>query len=244
MVAKLLEYKAGNLKMHGQLVQPPDRSSSGLGILVFPDAFGLGPTALKQAERFAALGHQVLACDLHGEGRHLDGLPPVLEFVGAMFEDPDEVRLRAKGAMDALIKSTRVSRVTSVGYCFGGSMGLELARSGASVAATMGLHCGVATKRPADAANVKGSVLVCLGADDPIVQPAERQAFEAEMRAANVSWQLHLYGGVVHSFTDPSIDRLNQPQVTRYDQSADNRSFAAIKLMLDDAQQSAVVVSA
>ena len=236
MVIEPFSYEAAGLNMAGRIVRPDSVADDALGILLFPDAFGLGEHALTQAERFAALGHVVLACDLHGDGRRLEALPDVLEFVGQVQADPSDIRKRASGAMAALEKASQLppSRLVSVGYCLGGTMGLELARSGAPIAATVGLHCGLGTRQPEDASNIKGLVLMCIGADDPIVSPEERAASEKEMRAGGVDWQLDVYGGVVHSFTDPSVDRLNQPHVTRYDAKADRRSWAAIVELLDE----------
>lgn len=236
MVTEPLRYEAAGLKMESRIVRPAQPATDGLGILLFPDAFGLGEHALAQAERFAALGHVVLACDLHGDGRRLEELSDVLAFVGQVQEDPTDIRARANGAMAALVNATHLpsSRVVSVGYCLGGTMGLELARSGAPIAATVGLHCGLGTKQPEQELNIKGPVLMCIGADDPIVSEVERSAFEQEMKGGGVDWQLHVYGGVVHSFTDPSVDRLNQPEVTRYDANADRRSWSAIVELLDE----------
>jgi dienelactone hydrolase len=107
-------------------------------------------------------------------------------------------------------------------------MALELARSGADIACAVGFHSGLATVDPQDARNIKGKVLVCLGADDPSIDAAQRSAFEAEMRDARVDWQMHLYGGVVHSFTNPDADRMGRPQMARYDVAADARSWAAM----------------
>ena len=236
MVIEPLRYEASELNMQGKLVRPARPAADAFGILLFPDAFGLGEHAIAQAERFAALGHVVLACDLHGDARRLEELSDVLAFVGEVHENPTDIRARASGAMAALADAARLppSRMVSVGYCLGGTMGLELARSGAPVAATVGLHCGLGTKRPEEARNIKGPVLMCIGADDPVVSAEERSAFEQEMRDGGVDWQLHVYGGVVHSFTDPSVDRLNQPQVTRYDAGADRRSFGAIVELLNE----------
>lgn len=239
MVTEPLRYEASALNMEGRIVRPAQPADNGLGILIFPDAFGLGEHALTQAERFAALGHVVLACDLHGGARRFEELSDVLAFVGQVQEDPTDIRARAHCAMTALAEATQLppSRIVSVGYCLGGTMALELARSGAPIAATVGLHCGLGAKQADQARNIQGPVLMCIGADDPIVSEAERSAFEQEMKDGGVDWQLHVYGGVVHSFTDPTVDRLNQPEVTRYDANADRRSWAAIVELLDEIRE-------
>jgi dienelactone hydrolase len=90
----------------------------------------------------------------------------------------------------------------------------------------VGFHSGLATARPEDAKNIRGRVLVCIGADDPSIPPEQRQAFEREMREGRVDWQMNLYGGVVHSFTNPEAGRLGRPEMARYDARADARSWA------------------
>ena len=96
--------------------------------------------------------------------------------------------------------------VSVIGYCFGGTTSLELGRAGCDLKAIVGFHSGLATARPQDAANIRGKVLVCIGADDPIIPPEQRADFEKEMKAAGVDWRLQLYGGAGHSFTNPAAD--------------------------------------
>ena len=98
---------------------------------------------------------------------------------------------------------TDVTRLAAIGYCFGGTLSLELARGGADLKAVVGFHSGLATVRPEDAGNITGKVLALIGADDPIVDNTQRREFEEEMRAGGVDWQLVVYGGAVHSFTNP-----------------------------------------
>ena len=105
-------------------------------------------------------------------------------------------------------------RVAAIGYCFGGDPSLELARSGADLRAVVGFHSGLATQRPEDATAITGQVLVCIGADDPIIPPEQRLAFEEEMRAGGVDWRMHLYGGAVHSFTNRDADGATRPSAT------------------------------
>ena len=113
-------------------------------------------------------------------------------------------------------------------------MALELARGGAEVKGVAGFHSGLGTLRPADARNIKGKVLVCIGADDPIIGPDVRQAFSDEMTAGKVDWQLHLYGGVVHSFTNKEADSRGEPDTLRYSADADRRSFKSLVDFLEE----------
>ena len=120
-------------------------------------------------------------------------------------------------------------RIAAIGFCFGGTMSLELARSGAELQAVVGFHSGLSTTAPkTDAKAYRGRVLVCIGADDPFIAPQERATFEAEMRDAEVDWQMHLYGGTVHSFTNREADKRNNPAM-RYSEAADKESWAAMQ---------------
>ena len=133
-----------------------------------------------------------------------------------------------RAGLDVLLSSEYAdsNNVAAIGYCFGGTMCLELARDGADLEAVVGFHSGLSTSRPDDASNITGSVLVCIGAEDPLIPPAQRVAFEEEMRAGGVDWRMNLYGGAVHSFTNPAADGSNP--VLAYEPKADARSWRAM----------------
>ena len=125
-------------------------------------------------------------------------------------------------------------RVGAIGFCFGGSMALELARTGADLKAVVGFHPGLKSLRPADSANITASVLMCCGTDDPFVTIDDRRAFEAEMLTAGVrDWQLLLFGRVGHTFTNPLVDQMRTPGLA-YDADADRRSWAAMLALFDE----------
>jgi dienelactone hydrolase len=104
---------------------------------------------------------------------------------------------------------------------------LELARGGGDVKAVVGFHPRLATRRPHDSANIRGTVLVCVGTEDPLISAEERLAFEEEMRAGGVDWRMNLYGGTEHSFTNPTADTAGRPGVS-YHQVSDDRSWRAM----------------
>lgn len=236
-IPETLRYDADGLAMAGELFLPTAHASRPRpGVLVFPDASGLNAQARERARRLADLGYAALACDLHGDGTCMADFAAAVAVVRALRTTPARVRARAGGALAALAARPEVdaARVAAIGFCFGGTMALELARAGA-LAAAVGFHSGLAALDPDAPADVRARVLVCIGADDPGIPPAQRAAFEAEMTAARADWQLHLYGGVVHSFTDRAADRLGRPEVARYDAAADARSWAAMRLLLAQA---------
>jgi len=235
MHKEVVSYKADGLLMQSHLYF--EGSASGQpGVLVFPEAFGLSQHAKNQAERLAGLGYMALACDLHGEGKLFADLKSVSGIIGELRNEPVHIRARAKGGLDALSARREVdsSKIAAIGYCFGGTMALELARSGESIAGVVGFHSGLATVAPQDARNIKGKVLVCIGADDPVIPLQQRIDFEKEMREGGVDWQMDLYGGVRHSFTNPEADAAGRTEVARYDAKAAARSWATMRAFLEE----------
>lgn len=230
MKRETVSYEADGLSMKGQLFVG-DGGGRRAAVLVFPEAFGLSEHAIGRAERLAEAGYVALACDLHGDGQLIDDLPAAIGLIKPLMEAPTRTRDRAGAALRALVARPEVdaSRVAAIGFCFGGTMALELARAGADVKAVVGFHSGLGTAAPkTDATDIKGRVLVCIGADDPMIDAAQRAAFEAEMRDAGVDWQMHLYGKTVHSFTNKGAAKRGMPDAIRYSPEADARSWASM----------------
>ncbi len=236
MHSEMVSYEADGLAMQGQLYIDPRGTGRRPGVLVFPEAFGLGSHALSRAERIAELGFVALACDLHGNRAVHDDLNTAIGLLGGLRSEPMRTRDRATGGLNALLARPEVdpNRIAAIGYCFGGTMALELARGAAPIVGAVGFHSGLTPIAPRVAGTLSAKVLVCIGADDPGIDAAQRTAFEAEMREAGADWQMHLYGGVVHSFTNPDADARGMPNFARYDAKADRRSWAAMRAFLDE----------
>ena len=237
MQTETLTYQADGLTMRSRLFFEPGAGPRP-GVLVFPEAFGLSPHAIGRAERLVGLGYTALACDLHGEGRLVDGLDEALGLLKPLFADPSRTRARAGGGLEALLARPEVdrARIAAIGFCFGGTMALELARGGAALRAVVGFHSGLATTAPkTDAKAIQARVLVCIGADDPMIPAEQRAGFEAEMREAGVDWQMHLYGNTVHSFTNQGAAARNMPDAIRYSPESDIRSWTSMRALFDEA---------
>ncbi|MDX9976117.1 MAG: dienelactone hydrolase family protein, partial [FCB group bacterium] len=157
------------------------------------------------------------------------------QWAGALRNDRQLQRDRVKAGLDTLLANERVdpARIGAIGYCFGGTTVLELARSGADVKGVVSFHGGLGTPDPGDAKNIKGRVLVLHGADDPHVPPAEVAAFEQEMRDAKVDWQLNAYGGAVHSFSNPESGD-DPSKGAAYHKAAAERSWEAMRAFFAD----------
>jgi dienelactone hydrolase len=151
--------------------------------------------------------------------------------LGELSTDLDRLRAIGTAGLDILLNEPRAlhSRVAAIGYCFGGTVALELARMGTDLKAVVGFHPGLATIRPEDARNITGKVLVCIGAEDPIVDAEQRQVFEDEMKEGGVDWTMIVFGGTEHSFTHPFADRVGIPGI-KYNSESDAKAW---KAMLD-----------
>ncbi|MCK9901805.1 dienelactone hydrolase [Parafrankia colletiae] len=221
-----IEYTCRDLHLVGELSLDESRPGPRPAVLVCHGGGGLNENVRRQARRLAELGYVAFALDYYGGGRELRA--DETDRFAELSADMAFVRSLGRAGLEVLLaqEATAPGQVAAIGYCFGGALALELARDGADLRAIVGFHSILATPRPADAANITGRVLVCLGTDDPYVPPEQRRAFEAEMHAAGVAWEMHLYGGVGHSFTDPSHDGL-RPGI-RYDRRSDERSWKAM----------------
>ncbi|MBF0400334.1 MAG: dienelactone hydrolase family protein [Magnetococcales bacterium] len=198
-------------------------------VLMVPNWMGVTPQAIAQARQVAGSAYVVLVADLYGEGVRPKN--PVEAQQAATFVRSDRLlmRARANNALDALLAAGQkvgvdATRTAAIGFCFGGGAVLELARSGRKLGGVVSFHGNLDTPNPADAAQIKGSVLVLHGADDPYVPESQVQAFAAEMKAQpQLDWQLVQLGGAVHSFTDPEA---NTPGRAQYHARSAQRAFA------------------
>ncbi len=233
MKTDTLNYKADGLDMVGTLVTPDHLSTPRPGVLVFPHAFGPGAHSRAKAEQVAALGYVALECDLWGGAQPAD-MSRLQELMQPLRESADKVRARTLEPLKLLAARPEVdaSRLAAIGFCFGGTMAYELALSGADLRAAIGFHSGLAVTSPGDAGAIKGKVLTMVGADDPSIPAEARDAFAKMLGQAKVDYTLTVYGGVVHSFTDPDCGRLGRPEFARYDEHADRRSWAQMAGML------------
>lgn len=222
-----IEYTADGARMIGRYVVDDGKTGRRAGVLVCHEGLGLAEHTKKIAARLAGLCR--LRHGLYGDGKPLANPADARSRIMAWIADPSGIRARATAALEVLKSQKEVdpARLAAIGYCFGGTTALEIGRSGADVKAIVGFHSGLATARPQDAANIKGRVLVCVGADDPIIPPEQRADFEKEMKAAGIDWRLQLYGGAGHSFTNPAADSLGMKGFL-YHEATDRRSWNAM----------------
>jgi dienelactone hydrolase len=226
-----VEYVDGNTVLEGYLVYPPGVTEGKRpGVLVVHEWNGLGPYAKRRAEQLAELGYIAFAVDIYGKGIRPANAEEAAKQAQIYRSDRQLMRRRIAAGLAQLKKCSMVDsdRIAAIGYCFGGGVVLELARSGANIKGVVSFHGNLDTPNPQDAKNIKCKVLVQTGADDPHVPPQQLEAFEKEMRAAKVDWEMIIYGNAVHSFTNPASGD-NPSKGVAYNKEADMRSWEAMK---------------
>jgi dienelactone hydrolase len=174
---EVIEYKSGDTTCEGLLAYDDAATGPRPGVLIIHQWKGLGAYEKKRAEMIAGLGYVAFCADIYGKGVRPTEVQEAAALAGKFKGDRSLYRQRLSAAADVLAKQPRVdpARLGAMGYCFGGTGALELARSGAPVLGVVSFHGGLGTPTPADAANIKGRVLVLHGADDPHVPPSNRK---------------------------------------------------------------------
>jgi dienelactone hydrolase len=231
-----IEYHADGARLVGYLAVDDASTARRPGVLVAPEGGGLVDLTKSIARRLAEAGYAAFAMDYYGEGKPLSDRNEVMPRINAFMAEPSTIRARAAAALAVLAGQPEcdAARLAATGYCFGGTTVLELARSGADLKAVVGFHSGLGTTRPAEPGAVRPKILTCIGAKDPIILADQRQAFEAEMTAAGVDWQMNVYGEAGHSFTNPGVGALGMPGFD-YHAETDRRSWAAMLDLFDEA---------
>jgi dienelactone hydrolase len=210
-------------------------------VLLFPDWMGVSPNATNDAQRIAAWGYAVFLADPYGVNAQPKSPQEAGALAGALKQNPTLLRARAWAALETAKRQTGAdtSRVVAIGYCFGGMVALELARSGAPLRGTASIHGNLKTATPDDARNIHGPVLVLRGSDDPYVSMDEVNGFRDEMKKGGVDWQMMEFGGAVHAFTNPGAG--NDPtKGVAYNPIATVRAYGVLRNFFEETLRPAI----
>jgi len=232
---EIVEYKQGDTALEGYLAYDQSIQGKRPGILVVHEWDGLGDYAKMRANMLAQLGYVAFAADIYGKGVRPTTTEQKSAQAGIYRSDRKLMRARAQAGLDELLKNKLVDpqKVAAIGYCFGGGVVLELARSGAPLAGAVSFHGNLDTPNLQDANNIKGQVLALHGGSDPYVGPEQVQAFEKEMSDAKVDWKLVVFGGAVHGFTNPN-NGSDPAKGVAYNEKADKGSWRDMQEFFDN----------
>jgi dienelactone hydrolase len=199
-------YKDGDTVMKGYIVYDDASKAKRPGIIVVHEWWGITKHVRDEARKFASEGYTAFIADMFGDGKTADNPKDAGALAGSVQKNPAAMQSRFNAAKDALAKHATVdaSRIGAAGYCFGGSVVLDMARAGLDLKGVAAFHAGLgAAVSPAAAGKVKSKILVLNGEADPFVKPDSIDAFKKEMAAANVDYRYVSYSGAVHAFTNP-----------------------------------------
>jgi dienelactone hydrolase len=230
---ELVEYRDGDQLLEGYFAWDEAKSGRRPGVLVVHEWTGINDHTRAVTERLAKLGYAALAVDVYGKGVRPSAPKEAGAEAGKYKQNRALFRQRLLAGYRTLLKQRQVDKdhVAAIGYCFGGTGVLELARAGADVDGVVSFHGGLDSPTPADGGNIKAKVLILHGAEDPYVPQKDIDAFLAELRSARVDWQMISYSGAVHAFTNPASG--NDPATgAAYDAAADRRSWLAMQQFL------------
>ncbi len=225
-------YQAGTVTVKGVLVYDDAATSPRPGVLVVPEWWGLTDYARRRAAMLAKLGYVAFVADMYGDGKTTDSADEAGKLAGPLKAgDRSEMRARVTAAFDQLKQNPRVdkTKLGAIGYCFGGTAVLELARSGADLNGVVSFHGGLDLGTAPAPTSIKPKLLIEAGGADPFVPPDQLATFEAEMKAANADYHVDSYPGAQHAFTNPDADRHHIPGIA-YNKAADKKSWEAMKV--------------
>ncbi len=238
MAVERVQYQSGNTTGHGALVWNEKVSGKRPLLLVMPNWLGVTEIAIKRAAKMAGDKYIAFVADMYGDGKTSAGPPEFGELMMAVRADRVEGRKRIAAALAALVAEADKrgigdsSKKAAVGFCFGGGNVLELARTGADVAAVVCLHGDLVTTMPAKKGDIKGAVFVIHGSKDPVAPKKDRDALEEELEASGCNWQQLDFGGRLHSFSE---EETMMAGVAEYHAGAAHQTYR----MLDDFIQDA-----
>jgi dienelactone hydrolase len=222
-------YEADGQAYLGYLAVPASATGPLPAVLVVHDWLGVTDATRMRCDMLARLGYAAFAADVYGA----DTRPSDAEasgVAGRFYGDPTTWRAHLAAAFDRLVADPAVDpgRVAAIGYCFGGSSALQLARMGVDLRAVVSFHGGLSTGPEGEAAGIRAKLLVLTGGADPVVPDTAVHAFQDELRSApEVDWQVVTYAGAMHAFTVPNVDMPEHG--AQYDERADRRSWTAMK---------------
>jgi dienelactone hydrolase len=231
---KEIEYKQGTTPLQGFVAWDDSVTGKRPGVLIVHEWWGHNQHARNQAIRLAKAGYVGFALDMFGKGKVTRHPEEAQAFVAEARRDPATAKARFDAALAQLVALPQVDpkKIAAIGYCFGGAVVLDMARSGEDLAAVATFHGALATKTEAKK-GIKPRILVMTGADDPMVTKDQVEAFRKEMTAAGARFEIISYPGVKHGFTNPDADKSGVPGLV-YDAQADQASWKALLKLLHE----------
>jgi len=227
-----ITYTADSVTMTGYVAYDSGSMEKRPVVLVVHEWWGQNDYPRMRAKQLAEMGYLAMAVDLYGNGKTADNPGDAMKLAGPFYGNPQMAKTRFDAAL-AKIKSYPQAgdKVAAIGYCFGGGMVLTMAKLGDDLAGVASFH-GNLNIVPANKDLLKAKILVCHGADDTYVTPAEVAQFKKQMDSIGASYTFKSYPGAVHAFTNPNATAMHQkfPDLNvMYNAAADSASWKDMK---------------
>lgn len=238
VVSEEIEYKVDGDTMKGFIAYDESIKGERPGIIVVHEWWGHNEYARKRTKMLAKLGYTAIALDMYGDGKQASHPKDAGKMAGEIRNNKDKMIHRFNAAKKLLQNNahTNKDKIAAIGYCFGGGVVLEVARSGENLAGVVSFHGSLVTSSPAKEGKVVAKVLVLNGEDDPFVKPEQIVQFKQEMKSANVDFNFVSYPGAKHSFTNPDADKFGKKYEIplAYNKMADEQSWQAMQDFFKD----------
>ena len=222
MKTEKITYQSGDNSFEGFLAQPEGDSNP--CVLIAHTWAGRDAFVEEKAKLLTELGYAAFAIDMYGDGKIGTSNEENAGMMQPLLDDREELARRALASLDAVSKidSIDASKIVIMGYCFGGLVAMDLARTGADIKGAVSFH-GFLAGPENSTKEIKAKLLALHGDSDPMVGQDQIESFRQEMTSKKVDWQLHVFGGAMHSFTNPEA---NDPDFGAvYSKNADERSW-------------------
>jgi dienelactone hydrolase len=235
VVGSMVPYSNGGVELAGYIAYDDSIEGKRPGVLLVHEWWGLNDYVRMRADQLAGLGYVAFAADMYGKGKVTENPQEASAWAQALRGDIGLLNRRATAGLDVLKADPRtdVTRIAAIGYCFGGGAVQHLAYSGAPLKGIVSFHGGFVNPSGDEAKAVKAKILICHGAADSFSTPQAMQDYIAAMEQAGLDWQMVIFGGAKHAFTNPNVDKAGLEGVA-YSKSADERSWKYMKDFFDE----------
>lgn len=235
---KEITYSDGTTDLKGYVAVDESIDSKRPGVIVVHEWWGHNPYARKRAEMLAKEGYIAFALDMYGEGKTAEHPSDAGDFASKISQNAPLARKRFEAALDELKQHPQVNpeKIAAIGYCFGGSTVLDMARMGVDLDGVASVHGGLDTQIEAELGDVKAKILVCHGGSDPFIPEEKVRAFRIEMDALGADYTIEIYPEATHSFSNPDATAMGEKfdLPLRYSEEADKQSWEDILAFLND----------
>ena len=232
---RAISYEDEGIKLNGELYWDDSTSAKRPGILVIHEWWGLNDYARKRASMLAELGYVAFAADMYGDARVTKDPKQAGAWMQEVTADPELWRQRAAAGLGQLVASELVApgQVAAIGYCFGGGTVMQMAYGGADIKGVVSFHGSLPAAPEESKGQIKPRILVLHGQADAFVKPDVVANFQSKLEAAGANWEMDIYGGVKHSFTNPAVGEYGIENL-KYDAQADARSWKRMQHFFDE----------